>query len=162
MVPSLVFGFQSKYPVYNDGDISYLDMEVPSDSEVYEYAFGSELYNMSLWVNDNLESKDVLLTMCSERYLFVPQIMPVDYFGLRDIYNLENNITKIITVLKELGVTHILDIHKETTMFSDEGSIHINIVEKYWEKTILYDNLDDSSLFQLLNEDGNIRIYSIS
>ena len=144
IAPSYFTGLEAKYDLITSKPPFVRDH--PSEELVIVSKLG-DLYIVQKWINNNLSSDAKILSFEDRRYYLDREIVPADSVKVKRIYT-SPTLEGALDTLQQLNITYVLTLAK--------GEF-----APLYKKSIIHKNLNNSTVFKLIYQKDDIRLYSI-
>jgi 4-amino-4-deoxy-L-arabinose transferase-like glycosyltransferase len=138
------------YPGEERSDSAPLEgLSVPTFEQAMVRRFGDD-YLMWKWVNANLPRNSTVISFDPRVYYLEREVLPATSYKLAGTFRVP--LDKAVNESVRHGATHILD---------SPWPQNVEVIRPFYERSVLFHNLDNTTFFQPLHAEGSVRLYLI-
>jgi hypothetical protein len=124
-------------------------LSAPSFEQAMARRFGDD-WRMWEWVDRELPANATIVTFDPRIYYIEREVLAATSYRMLGTYNVP--LEKAVEHARAEGATHILD---------SQWPKNVEVIRPFYERSVLFHNLDNGTFFRLLHAEGEVRLYEI-
>jgi hypothetical protein len=138
------------YPGEERSDSAPLEgLSVPTFEQAMVRRFGDD-YLMWKWINAELPRNSTIISFDPRVYYLDRSVLPATSYNLAGTYRV--TLDRAVNESLRHGATHILD---------SPWPRDVEVIRPFYERSVLFHNLGNTTLFQPVHAEGSVRLYLI-
>jgi len=124
---------------------------IPQDPQIFLAAQLGDDWRMWAWINANLALDTVLLTFEARLFYLERTVVFGSDHVLLPTYSM--SLADAVMFVRNLGIRDILD---------SPWSHNPDVIRIFWQRSVIFQNLDNRSFFQPIHAEGQVVVYAIA